>query len=479
MTWLLHSFIAASLLMLLVLALRWPVARLFGAGWAYALWLIPAFRLVLPPLPLPAQDLPPSAAVFIPAAADMAAPPSAFAGPGQWVSFLLACWAGGAVIFLILQWLGYRAFLRRLDGSAWPARPARYGGIATFVSRMIESPLALGLVEPRIFLPADFRSRYSLRERRLALEHELTHHRHRDIWWNLAASAVLAVNWFNPIAWIAYRAFRADQELACDAAVAARATIEERFDYAHALVKSVAGPGLVAACPIKGAGTLKHRLRMLRVHRASPIRSAGGMVVMTALAVAGAASATLRSAPAEAPRPIAAAIAPHAVVRAEPANAAVAAAPHVERIAAATPVRVAHRHAPTEMATVPKLDLPPFGTQSAPTTFADQADGPTLAAFDTPEPAEAAPPAPVNAVAVHFSGSAGQPPASDAAQKLAALYRLANPEQRKQIEATVRAALAQAELAQLHATLTLRLAADTSEGGTWHTVRFQIVEQDD
>ena len=75
-SWLLHSFLAVSLLILLVFALRRPVARLFGAGWAYSLWLIPALRLVLPPLPLPAADLPPSAAVLIPAAADLAAPPA-------------------------------------------------------------------------------------------------------------------------------------------------------------------------------------------------------------------------------------------------------------------------------------------------------------------------------------------------------------------------------------------------------------------
>ena len=135
-----------------------------------------------------------------------------------------------------------------------PRRPPRYGGIATFVSRMVEGPLALGLLEPRIVIPSDFSRRYSAGERRLAMEHELTHHRHRDIWWNVAAILVLAFNWFNPLAWLAYRAFRADQELACDAAVAARATIEERCDYARALVKSASGPALVAACPINGAG---------------------------------------------------------------------------------------------------------------------------------------------------------------------------------------------------------------------------------
>ena len=37
----------------------------------------------------------------------------------------------------------------------------------------------------------------------------------------IVALLVLALNWFNPVAWVAFRAFRADQELACDAAVAA------------------------------------------------------------------------------------------------------------------------------------------------------------------------------------------------------------------------------------------------------------------
>lgn len=487
-SWLLHSFVAVSLLMLLVLALRRPVARLFGAGWAYALWLIPAFRLVLPPLPLPAQDLPPSAAVLIPAASDMTAPLPASAGPGQWVPFLLACWAGGAVIFLILQWLGYRAFVRRLDGTARPARPDRYGGIATFVSRMVEGPLALGLIEPRIFLPADFSRRYSPGERRLALEHELTHHRHRDIWWNMAAIAMLAVNWFNPLAWLAYRAFRADQELACDAAVAARATIEERCDYARALVKSAAGPALIAACPINGAGALKHRLRMLRGHRASPLRSAGGMAALSVLAVAGATSATLRSVPADVPQ-LMAAIAPSPTVRAEPVKIAAASpAPHSRHVAAA-PVRVRHRHAPVEMvASVPKLDLPPFGSQSSLPVLAVQADGPTYAAFDMsdmPEaaapPAPPAPPAPVKAVAFRFSGWVGPTPPRNLTKKLTMLYQLSDSVRRKQLEAAVRAAVAQARQARQQARLAVRLAEQTGSGnGTaWQAVQLQIVDQDD
>ena len=288
-SWLAETFVTVTILLLLVLALRGPVARAFGAGWAYALWAVPAVRLLLPPLPQLMPDIQlPAAVVNIPATVvGGAAPLPAEAGAGQWLPLILAVWAGGAVIFLTLQWLSYRAFLHRLEGSARPARPPLQGGIEALVSEAVEGPLAMGLLHPRIVLPADFERRYSPGERRLALAHEITHHRRGDIWWNFAATLVLAFNWFNPIAWIAFRAFRADQELACDAAVAASASLDERCDYARALVKSASRPGLIAACALNSASQLKRRLRMMRGHRVSQARRAGGMASLCAVAVAG------------------------------------------------------------------------------------------------------------------------------------------------------------------------------------------------
>ena len=286
--WLIETLVAVTVLMAMVLVLRGAVARTFGAGWAYALWAVPALRLVLPPLPQLAPDLSlPSVVTFIPTAAEMAAPLPVDSGPGQWVPFMLAMWAGGAVIFLTLQWLAYRAFLGRIRETSRPARPPLFGGIRTWISDSVDGPLALGIFERRIVLPGDFSRRYNPVERRLALEHELVHHRRGDIWWNLAAMVVLALNWFNPVAWLAFRAFRSDQELACDAAVARTASLDERCDYARALVKSASRPGLIAACALNPAGELKRRLRMMRSHRGSPLRSTGGLVALAAFAVSG------------------------------------------------------------------------------------------------------------------------------------------------------------------------------------------------
>jgi bla regulator protein BlaR1 len=284
--WLTETLVAVSALMLLVLALRPLVARAFGAGWAYALWAIPALRLLLPPLGFVHLSVSPAGSLIPPVGGVTALPPAA-AGPGQWVPFMLASWAGGAVIFLILQWLAYRTFVRRLREDARPARPPFFEGVATFVSRLVEGPLALGLLRPLIVIPADFSRRYSPAERRLAMAHERAHHRRGDLWWNVAALMVLAANWFNPIAWFAFRAFRTDQELACDAAVAARASAYERADYARALVKAATPPGLVAACSMSDTSDLMRRLRMLALHRASRIRSAGGLVALLTTGLAG------------------------------------------------------------------------------------------------------------------------------------------------------------------------------------------------
>jgi len=51
MSWLAGNLLVASLLVAAVLLLRRPVARLFGPRAAYALWLAPALRLIVPPLP--------------------------------------------------------------------------------------------------------------------------------------------------------------------------------------------------------------------------------------------------------------------------------------------------------------------------------------------------------------------------------------------------------------------------------------------
>jgi beta-lactamase regulating signal transducer with metallopeptidase domain len=281
--WLLSNMAWASAAMLLVLVLRRPFARLFGVGSAYALWLVPALRLAMPPLPsfapaMPKLVPPETLIVFV---ADAAAPLPPDGGPGQWVPWMLAIWAGGAAVFLAWQFLSYRRFLTELSLSARAIGAHR--GLPLLESAAVQGPVALGLLDRRIIVPADFETRYSAGERGLALDHEAVHHRRGDIWWNHLGLLILGLNWFNPIAWLAFRAFRADQELACDARVTAAASSEARHDYARALIKSASRPGLIAACPLNHADQLKRRLKMMKTHRSSRARMLAGAAAILAL----------------------------------------------------------------------------------------------------------------------------------------------------------------------------------------------------
>jgi beta-lactamase regulating signal transducer with metallopeptidase domain len=282
--WLLSNMIWASAAMLFVLVIRRPFASLFGAGPAYALWLVPALRLVMPPLPsLSAVELPnlipPQTLILI--SEDLAAPVPPEGGPGQWVPLLLAIWAIGAACFLLWQIWSYRRFVRSLDRDARDL--GTHQGLRLIESGAVDGPISLGLLRRRIVVPADFGSRYSAGERALALDHEAVHHRRFDLWWNHLGLLILGLNWFNPVAWFAFKAFRADQELACDAAVAATADTGARHDYACALVKSASRPGLIAACPLNHADQLKRRLKMMKFHKPGRLRMLGGAAAIAML----------------------------------------------------------------------------------------------------------------------------------------------------------------------------------------------------
>ena len=287
--WALELVLSASLLMLLVLAVRKPVASLFGAEWAYALWLLPVLVPLLPPLP--ALTPGPVFTVLLPPVGGGAAPAEAPTSSGEMLLLLLALWGGGAAFFAIWQQSTYSAFMLHLGPQGRTAVPPSYGGIKVIESDAVEGPVALGIFNRRIVVPVDFGTRYSAAEQRLALEHEFIHHRRLDLVWNWVALGMLTLNWFNPIAHIAFRAFRADQELSCDAAVTHRSPAE-RHDYAVALVKSASQPRLIAACPLNHADFLKRRLKMMKQHRASWARTIGGAASVAVLGFAGLALAT-------------------------------------------------------------------------------------------------------------------------------------------------------------------------------------------
>ncbi len=284
MTWLLDTLTYTGALILLVLMLRKLIARHFGPGMAYALWALPLLRLVLPPLvlPAPAMSGPISA---VPEVSDMIirAAPVAAAAPAWTLSEALqAVWLGGAVLFLLWRVSGYVTMRRRLLAGARPV--GEYGAIRLVESPQAASPVAFGVFDKVVALPMGFMDRADRMGRDLALAHELEHHAGRDLAVNLAMQPLLALHWFNPLAWAGWRALRHDQEAACDARVLAGSSPQTRLAYGELIAAFATAPRLSLsaplACPILGEKNIIHRLRSMTMNEPTPRRRLIGRVLI-------------------------------------------------------------------------------------------------------------------------------------------------------------------------------------------------------
>ncbi len=291
--WMFETFLATTALMLVVLAIRGPVAARFGARAAYLLWLAPALRMVMPPLPeiwspeiwstAPAQQIQEAVTVMTGVSSPAGVTLVAADSSPVWPILFIALWLGGAALFFMCHILAYRRFVRTTLAGVKPFETRE--AITFSASPRIASPLALGIIGKAIIVPHDFNTRFNATEQRLALAHELTHHRRGDPGVNLLALAMLALHWFNPIAHIAHRAFRLDQEAACDAIVLNGATPCERQAYGSALFKAAIGPVPIAICAMATTTTLKARLRHIIARADKPERMMTGAAL--ALAVIG------------------------------------------------------------------------------------------------------------------------------------------------------------------------------------------------
>lgn len=302
--WLWGALLGSSIIMLFVLVMRVPVRRGIGPQLGYWLWLLPAVRMVVPPLP---------ADLFggIAAAAGAGATWSVLVvGPrtsGLWRDasvahwpigeMLLAAWLAGALMVLGVHVGRHVRFRRRVLATATSL--GRHGTIQ-IVATDVDGPLAFGILRPYVAVPHDFGDRYTATERKLALAHECAHHARGDLIANWASLAMLAVHWWNPLAWVAVRAFRDDQEFAVDAHVLALCDPTERPDYARLLAKA-AGLGGLPVCNLNARSNLKRRLMMFAMRPTTKGRlifGGGGLMALAATVLAATMSVGSAAAPA-------------------------------------------------------------------------------------------------------------------------------------------------------------------------------------
>jgi len=272
--------LALTIGLLLVLALRRPVRRAFGPAAAYSLWLAVPLCLLAGLLPA----LPPTGAMapVVSLLADAARQARPIARQARQVSdLLLALWAAGAIGAAALFAMRQARFVRGLGRLVpSPSDPALLLGQHTGAG-----PLLLGALRPRIVAPADFDARFEGAARELVLAHERVHLARGDAVVNALVVVARCLAWFNPLAHLAARRLRMDQEIACDAVVVERHPDARRL-YAEALLSSAltpVSPPFGCYWPAAGPHPLKERLMMLQITSTTPYRKALGAVLVGAV----------------------------------------------------------------------------------------------------------------------------------------------------------------------------------------------------
>lgn len=150
----------------------------------------------------------------------------------NWMDFLRWAWLAGIAVVLGVLAFNYAAMQLALTR----CRPAR----RSWAREMHELCLELGLNHPvplevhptlgpllcwspkrhRVVVPVGLWKQLSASERAAVLHHELCHLRRGDLWKSLIARLVVAIHWFNPIAWLSAKRFDESAEWSCDAQMA-------------------------------------------------------------------------------------------------------------------------------------------------------------------------------------------------------------------------------------------------------------------
>ena len=269
--------------------------------------LMPAWEMT-PPAAVERPAVEPQAGSAGPVAVATVASPATPPAARRWnVSALevaFAAWSIGVVACAAPLFVGLIG-LRRLTAAAAPVDDERWlslrDEIAAGLGIRRRVPLLLanmavgtwGLLRPRIVLPAEALDWDDARARAV-LAHELAHVRRGDWAVQLAADALCAVFWFNPLSWIVARRLRDESERACDDVVLDTGMQDATYaSHLLDIARASRGAAPAAAMAMARPSTLEGRVTAMlnpTIDRRSPSRRARLATVVLLLLVACAAA---------------------------------------------------------------------------------------------------------------------------------------------------------------------------------------------
>lgn len=321
--------VSSSVLILVVIALRYVLRGKLSLRMQYALWLLVLVRLLVPvsfgasdlsvmnavPERAPTvqqgiyrqdivgerNDAPANAGtVGVPAQSmNEAAPPdlvqnvttATVTAPTvektDWARIAKTVWlAGAAALGLVFLAVNLR-FGKKLRRSRERVEETD-ACLPVYESGETDTPCLFGVAKPSIYVTPDTRT--EAETLRYALAHEQTHYRHGDNLWAVLRGVCLALHWYNPLVWWAAELSRRDAELACDEATIRRIGESERAAYGRTLIRMTCEKRpalLVTATMMTDSGKgLKERISLLVKKPKTAAYTAVAVLLIAGLSVA-------------------------------------------------------------------------------------------------------------------------------------------------------------------------------------------------
>lgn len=280
---LLQMSASASVLISIILLLRRTGRRLFSARFIYLLWFVSVARMLLPvsvPVLTPGggfESVWNRSTVF--QEAPMMIQEQVQEGQavgdrlGEIGRFATLLWADVCLILLIVSaWMYIRQY-RQLEESIplrdheylnqWKGmHPIRQNVSFRHYDR-ITSPVTYRIWNPRIVFPKsmDIRDTQSLDH---ILRHEYIHICRFDNLWKVVVMIAVCVHWFNPLAWVMWKYFNQDMELACDQSAVRGMDKDGRLSYAMTLLRYAEKNHKISfMCNGFGKSSVKERIMIL------------------------------------------------------------------------------------------------------------------------------------------------------------------------------------------------------------------------
>jgi len=194
----------------------------------------------------------------------------------NWISVAIVIWLTGVIVMFIYGAITYVRLKNAMNG-------AILIDSNVYKADNIRTPFVLGILNPKIYLPADLPHH----AHEYVLLHEKTHIRRYDYIVRFVAYLALCLHWFNPLVWLAFRLMGVDMEMSCDERVLKELGRDIRKDYSLTLVSMAVTNNMVASPLAFGGGGINKRVRNVLDFKKQPLLVVILAVVLTTVLGAG------------------------------------------------------------------------------------------------------------------------------------------------------------------------------------------------